>query len=402
MMSDRPPAHARSLPELMTRAEYAKYRGVTWSAVDSKIKRGELFMVDKRHLNVADSDRRWPSINVIAQADAFGGPGRRGPRDPTRADDDAEDARKIAPHSIPRGTAKPRWIEAAKETATEAIGTLTPGVRLCGMTKGQFSLLDLIRAVIAQTGPAGLVVSTWTAGVRDAENAAFLLRAGELTSVRLLCDRSFPSRQPEYCARIVELFGAGSIVCTRTHAKFAVIQNDRWNITIRSSMNLNRNPRFEQFDLDDDPELAGFFISHLDEITDLMPTGFDFVTHEADTSLHLAMGGENAANDVYRPREPDAPDVVNVGGVDGETININVERALHERAKRLLAEHKLAEHAGEFVTTAEARQAFFERARATRDGILAVPESLSADLAAETDARKVHAMLTAALHAALE
>jgi hypothetical protein len=87
--------------------------------------------------------------------------------------------------------------------------------------------------------------------------------------------------------------------------------------------------------------------------------------------------------------------------VDGETININMERALHERAKRLLAEHKLAEHAGEFVTTAEARQAFFERARATRDGILAVPESLSADLAAETDARKVHAMLTAALHAAL-
>ena len=87
--------------------------------------------------------------------------------------------------------------------------------------------------------------------------------------------------------------------------------------------------------------------------------------------------------------------------VDGEPININRERALHERARRLLAEHKLAERAGAFVAVAEARQAFFERARATRDGILAIPDAIAADLAAETDARKVHAMLTAALHAAL-
>jgi hypothetical protein len=44
-------------------------------------------------------------------------------------------------------------------------------------------------------------------------------------------------------------FGPSSVRYVINHAKIATIQNDNWKILLRGSMNLNFNPRFEQFDL---------------------------------------------------------------------------------------------------------------------------------------------------------
>jgi hypothetical protein len=185
----------------------------------------------------------------------------------------------------------PLFRAAAYTRALETIGKLDPGTRMVGLTKGQFSLLDLIRAVLVSTGPADLVVSTWTAGIRDVDNVGFLVERGQLRSLRLLCDRSFPRRQPKYCRRVLEVFGESAIRCTRTHAKFALISNEDWKIVIRSSMNLNRNPRFEQFDLDDDPDIFEFFQSHWAEIETTMPEGLDVSTATCDRAFAGALGG---------------------------------------------------------------------------------------------------------------
>jgi hypothetical protein len=158
-----------------------------------------------------------------------------------------------------------------ERVAREVIGALDPGVAMTGLTMGQFSLLDLIRACLDSTGPAHCIVSTWTTGIRDAEQAAWLLSEGRLLSFGLLTDVSFPARQPEYCAFLTRRFGPDCVRSTRTHAKFALIWNEAWSLVVRSSMNLNVNPRFEQFDIDDSSELLAFFRSHVDT----MPVGFD-------------------------------------------------------------------------------------------------------------------------------
>ena len=173
--------------------------------------------------------------------------------------------------AIIRCAKKRKFVNAPTEAAAECLGDLTRGVAMTGLTMGQFSLLDLVAAVLAQTGPADVMISTWTTGIRDIERAAWLLNSGSIRSFRLLTDRSFPQRQPEYCAALVARFGLETIRATRTHAKFAVVKNDSWSVVIRSSMNLNTNPRFEQFDLDDSPEMAAFFVAHADE----QPMGFD-------------------------------------------------------------------------------------------------------------------------------
>lgn len=169
-------------------------------------------------------------------------------------------------------------------SARECIGVLAQGCAMTGLTMGQFSLLDLVAAVLEQTGAADVSVSTWTTGIRDIERAAWLLESGAIRAFSLLTDRSFPGRQPDYCTALVKRFGDSAIRSTRTHAKFAVIVNDGWSIVIRSSMNLNTNPRFEQFDLDDDAALCRFFLDHIEA----QAAGFDDVATAAQWAVRDA------------------------------------------------------------------------------------------------------------------
>lgn len=51
----------------------------------------------------------------------------------------------------------------AGESARSTIGKLRKRCEMFGFTKGQFSLIDLLQAIVIQTGPADVLVSTWTA-----------------------------------------------------------------------------------------------------------------------------------------------------------------------------------------------------------------------------------------------
>jgi len=182
---------------------------------------------------------------------------------------------KIAPH----------------QSARDCIGELTPNCSIIGVTKGQFSLLDLIRAVSDQIGPAALTVSTWSTGIRDTQNVGMLIDEGAFTSVSLCLDRSFAGRQPQYLAEVLATWGGDNIRMTRNHAKFFLLRNDRWNFCCRSSMNLNRNPRLEQFDLDDSVELCDFFQGIVDELFEKMPPGLTKKVDICDQVFPQLIGG---------------------------------------------------------------------------------------------------------------
>lgn len=172
------------------------------------------------------------------------------------------------PQTIRRQQVKRSVAVTKRSTATEAIGTLAPGMELYCLTFGQFSLIDALEHLIEQAGPCDVVVSTWTAAVTDAERAESLLHSGAIRRFRLLVDRSFIARQPGYCARVTELFGAEAIRTTRTHAKFALVTNDQWSLVVRTSMNLNSNPRLENIEISDDAVLSDFMLSVVESLWD--------------------------------------------------------------------------------------------------------------------------------------
>ena len=144
------------------------------------------------------------------------------------------------------------------EGAGRAIGPLAPGCEIYGFTKGQFSLIDLLEHCLKQTGPADVFIATWSAAAGDIERAHKFLQGGRIRSLRFLVDYSFKSRKPEFCQELVSTFGYDAIRVTVTHAKYALIQNETWNLVIRTSMNLNFNPRFENFEISDDKAFADF------------------------------------------------------------------------------------------------------------------------------------------------
>lgn len=154
------------------------------------------------------------------------------------------------------------------ETAREVVEAFDRDVELFGFTKGQFSLVQLIEACLELTGPASLTISTWTAARTDLTEILALLDSGSLTGTRWLVDFSLQRRSPELANKLRKQFGEDAIRVAKNHAKFAMIINDKWSLVLRTSMNLNHNPRFEDFTLAHDPELAAFLTAILDEVWD--------------------------------------------------------------------------------------------------------------------------------------
>lgn len=141
-----------------------------------------------------------------------------------------------------------------------------------GLTFGQFSLLDLIEATLDLTGPADVVISTWSAGFYDVERAEEFRDDGRIRSIRFVMDSS-AKRGQATGADVASMFGADHIRTTRTHAKFVVVSNGEWNVVIQSSMNLNLNPRSEQFSMTDCAETAAFVMAIVDDLWTELPPG---------------------------------------------------------------------------------------------------------------------------------
>ena len=150
--------------------------------------------------------------------------------------------------------------------AAESIGPITPGCEIYGLTGGQFSLVDIIVHCLQATGPADVTVSTWTAANADLGFAYRLLADGNIRSIRFIVDFSFPRREPEYCAALRERFGDEAIRITKNHCKFVLIRNEKWNLSLRTSMNLNENRRLENFEISDDAELCEYLVSVVDQM----------------------------------------------------------------------------------------------------------------------------------------
>ena len=169
-----------------------------------------------------------------------------------------------------RFTGKERsYICAPHANAYRAIGTIEPGFRMELVNRGQFSLIDVIRVLIEQTGPAYLTVSTWTIGRAEVAAIAWLLDSGYLLDLRvLMMNRAFKTMhrqwsrdggKDDHYRALERTFGTERIIQCKSHAKFVLIVNDEWSIAIRTSANFNRNIRLEQFSIDDDASMTAFY-----------------------------------------------------------------------------------------------------------------------------------------------
>ena len=189
--------------------------------------------------------------------------------------------------------------------AQDAIGTLHHQQDIYIFTYGQFSLIDALFAILDQTGPADVVMATWTAATANLEQVAYMMEAASIRRLRMIVDRSFRARQPFFHRKMRELFGQDCIRELRSHAKFMLITNDVWKIVIRTSMNLNENPRLENIEISDDPLFAEFMLNLTDEIFQIVTPGddpSDLPDIPEDTTFRLADAKQMAFESLSIPR----------------------------------------------------------------------------------------------------
>lgn len=144
------------------------------------------------------------------------------------------------------------------ESAKRCIGRITHGCDIFGLTKGDFSMIDILRHVAAEIGPCRIDIGTWTAAAAEIKQAEAMLTDRNVTDMRWLVDRSFPARQKKYYASLLAKFGQDSVRLARFHAKFILLENDGFSVAVRTSMNLNENKRIEFFEISEGSPISDY------------------------------------------------------------------------------------------------------------------------------------------------
>lgn len=144
------------------------------------------------------------------------------------------------------------------ESAARCIGDIAHGCDIFGLTKGDFSMIDILRHIARKIGPCRIDIGTWTAAAVDIKQAFDMLEDKNIITMRWLVDRSFPARQGKYYRSLLEKFGRDSVRLARFHAKFILLENDDWSVAVRTSMNLNLNQRIEFYEISEGSPISGY------------------------------------------------------------------------------------------------------------------------------------------------
>lgn len=136
------------------------------------------------------------------------------------------------------------------QTAAECIGELDHGMHLFAITRGQFSMIDAVLAVLDQTGKARITIWTWTIAAYEVGMFLQLLADERIERGSLLViDHGARDKNMELIQKWKAAHGPGSVKFVVNHAKICTVQNAEWRVLLRGSMNLNANPKFEQLDI---------------------------------------------------------------------------------------------------------------------------------------------------------
>ena len=134
----------------------------------------------------------------------------------------------------------------------ESIGEIKKGMSLFGVTRGQFSMIDIINYVVKNSdGQCDITLWTWCIADYEIRCIETLMGNKKINNALLVIDTSARKRNGSLLKKWTDIFGDESIRYVVNHSKIATIKTKTEEFLIRGSMNLNNNPRFEQFDIDE-------------------------------------------------------------------------------------------------------------------------------------------------------
>jgi hypothetical protein len=134
--------------------------------------------------------------------------------------------------------------------AAETIGRCEAGMSLFAVTRGQWSMIDAVLHVLDCVGRSKVSLWTWTVAEYEIQVLSRLRIDGRISSGRLVIDHGARNKNAGIIAEWQQSFGSNSVRYVVNHSKIATVESESGlRFLLRGSMNLNFNPRFEQFDI---------------------------------------------------------------------------------------------------------------------------------------------------------
>jgi hypothetical protein len=126
---------------------------------------------------------------------------------------------------------------------TKFIGEIVRGQDKHFWSHGNFNMMRLIFWVLEQTGPAEILLSTYSISPKTIQGIINRREKGIIRDIRFIVDNRVRSISPKPFDLMVSNF---DYRCISIHAKVACIWNEEWKITIVSSQNATDNPKMER------------------------------------------------------------------------------------------------------------------------------------------------------------
>jgi len=173
--------------------------------------------------------------------------------------------------------------------ASECIGPCEKGMSLFAVTRGQWSMIDAVLHVLDCVGVSKVSLWTWTVAEYEVQVLTRLRIDKRISGGRLIIDHGARNKNAGIIAEWKQTFGNDSVRYVVNHSKIATVESESGlKFLLRGSMNLNFNPRFEQFDISEGGPAFDLVKEIENELTDLSDncTGADaYKNTQLDTAF---------------------------------------------------------------------------------------------------------------------
>lgn len=156
----------------------------------------------------------------------------------------------------------PVFINDSQQSLTKAIGQLENGKEHHFYSRGNFNLVRLICYLLKQTGPAHLMLTSYSFSRKSIEQLQNRMEVKEILSFKVILDNRVRVMSPKPFQMIAASF---NYRCISVHAKVALIWNDQWKISVVTSQNATDNPKLERGIIFTDPGIFEFDFNTLND-----------------------------------------------------------------------------------------------------------------------------------------
>ena len=143
------------------------------------------------------------------------------------------------------------------------LGLLEHGKTKHFYSDGAFNLIQLVTYILKQTGPAHVLLTSYSIAEDSVHVLHKKVEKGEILDVRFIIDNRVKSMSPKPFDVLAGCF-PGCYRCRAIHAKVALVYNDDWKVTVIGSQNATKNPKLERGIIHTDERVFNFDLKMLE------------------------------------------------------------------------------------------------------------------------------------------